>query len=130
MGKRLLKAGASLTAADDDGQTACHAAASGGHVNIVRFFLEHDAPSCAVPDALQWIPLHLAAAEGHVDLARLLLGASSDLRGTLDLRTKEGSTLMHVSAARGHADLIRMLIELAPPELLEAENDRFMPPLQ
>ena len=71
---RLLKAGASAIAPDDDGQTPCHAAASSGHAEAIQLFLEHDASSCTASDAQKRTPLHLAVVEGHAEVARLLGG--------------------------------------------------------
>lgn len=81
-----LGAGASPQFRDENGFTALHYSAAGGHTEVCRLLLEHPDGSgeasvdtnAALPDGST--PLMLAVEEAHIDVARLLLekGASAE----------------------------------------------------
>lgn len=81
-----LGAGASPCFRDENGFTALHYGAAGGHTEVCRALLEHPVGSggasadtnAALPDGST--PLMLAVEEAHIDVARLLLekGASAE----------------------------------------------------
>lgn len=52
-------------------------------------------------------PLHLAAALGHVDVAKWLIGSSADLNAT----DAKGKTPLHYAANEGEADVATLLID-------------------
>ena len=56
-----------VNATDDSRQTALHAAASGGHVNVVRYLLRCKA-DCYLQDERGWTALHCAAFENRDDV--------------------------------------------------------------
>ena len=58
---------------DKNNDTALHYAAAGGHLNIVKYFIEETA---VVPACLGWhghTPLHDAACYKHLELVRYLV---------------------------------------------------------
>jgi len=50
--------------------------------------------------------LHLAAEEGHPDLAKLLLAGKADVNA----RNKIDATPLHLAALKGHADMAKLLL--------------------
>ncbi|KAJ7636552.1 ankyrin repeat-containing domain protein, partial [Roridomyces roridus] len=52
-------------------------------------------------------PLHLALANGHADVAMLLIEKGADI----NVKDDDGSTPLHVALAKGHADVAKLLIE-------------------
>ena len=57
---------------DDQGETALHKAASGGHQDIAQLLLQKGA-SMKTKDRDHSTPLHLAAGHGHTSMVELLL---------------------------------------------------------
>jgi len=53
-------------------------------------------------------PLHVAAAKGHVDVARLLLERGADVNAK---ESVYDATPLHIAALYGHADVARLLLE-------------------
>jgi hypothetical protein len=86
--------------------TPMHAAASGGHANILRLLLEHGA------DVGSWnkcgeTPLHAASWSGKLDARQCLL----DLGADIDARNDDGWTPLFHAMFHGHAEFARMLLE-------------------
>lgn len=54
-----------------------------------------------------WAPLHLAAALGHIDVARIFLEAGA----TVDIRGAGGWTPLHRAAKLGHVEVTKLLIQ-------------------
>lgn len=57
--------------------------------------------------AAGWTPLHLAAAAGHTDSCRYLLGHGADVTSAGHV----GVTPLHIAAAYGHLDVIKVLVD-------------------
>jgi ankyrin repeat protein len=89
-----------------DESTPLHLSSREGHVDIVRFLVEHGANTSA-QDQLGQTPLHVASWNGHLDIARILVehGANASAQ---DLR---GSTPLYSASANGHLDIARFLVE-------------------
>ncbi len=75
----LLKHGADVGAADEQGFTALHIAASHADLSHVQFLIEHGAQVNAT-NAYGGTPLMIAIMRGRVEAARLLLASGSDPR--------------------------------------------------
>jgi len=58
-----------------------------------------------------YTPLHLAAQEGHVDMATLLIGPAGKV--PVDSAAKNGLTALHVAAQQNHVALAQLLVDHA-----------------
>jgi ankyrin repeat protein len=56
-------------------------------------------------DSKRFSPLHLAAAEGHLDVVKKLVYHRFDLNKNI-----QGSTPVHLAARRGHTDVVEFLL--------------------
>ncbi len=98
----LLDAGARADAADGQGQTPLHIAASRGHRGLLTVLLSHGARADA---ADEWgvTPLHRA---GDAAVAEILL----DRGAAGDAEDREGRTPLHAAVAAGHDDVVDLLL--------------------
>ncbi len=83
------------------GATLLHAAAQGGHVNVVRFLLDNNADTSIVNSAHQ-TAIQLAAENGHVEVVEVLYraGAVAD------------QTALHHAAANNRLEVVEYLLEI------------------
>ena len=63
---------------DNDGMTALHAAAKGGHYRAVEFLVQHGANVNALM-VNKFTPLHRAATAQHTEVARYLIGSGANV---------------------------------------------------
>ncbi|MBS2039577.1 ankyrin repeat domain-containing protein [bacterium] len=115
----LLENGASVQAADKEGQTPLHQAKN---LESVKILLSHGAPLDAT-NALGATPLHRAVRRGP-EVLRLLLEAGADPRA----RSKGGATPLHWAAQGGYPDALAPLLQAGAD--LEATDDLGHTPLQ
>ncbi|MER6009103.1 ankyrin repeat domain-containing protein [Streptomyces bluensis] len=103
---RLLRAGASPEATDEDGQSVLYLATVSDRPAIARLLLAAGAD----PDRLSAgtdSPLCGAACGGHADVVRTLLAAGA----TPDLEEELGFTALAWAVQRGNADVVASLLE-------------------
>ncbi len=55
-------------------------------------------------DVLNRSPLHLASAEGHIDIVRALLGANNDV---CLIHDQDAGVPLHLAAMRGRVEIIK-----------------------
>jgi len=104
----LLKQGADVNAAQGDGMTALHWAASHGDVDEARMLISAGARLDAVTRNGNYTPLHLAAKGGNVAAVRTLLDAGA----SASAKTSSGGALpLHLAAAQGNPDVIAALLD-------------------
>jgi len=104
----LLKQGADVNAAQGDGMTALHWAASHGDVDEARMLISAGARLDAVTRNGNYTPLHLAAKGGNVPVVRALLGAGA----SASAKTSSGGALpLHLAAAQGNPDVVAALLD-------------------
>ncbi|WAO96991.1 Hypothetical protein NCS54_01468900 [Fusarium falciforme] len=70
----LLKKGADITVADNDGLTPLNAASANGHIEVVKLLLEKGADVTVADDGGR-TPLNSASNNGHVGVVKLLTGS-------------------------------------------------------
>lgn len=101
----LLGAGATVSAANNEGKTPLHHAALYGHVGVVRLLLD----SAAVVDARTIdgvTPLMLAAFNNHAEIVSVLAGKGA----VVDALNGNRSSALHVASYKGHADAVTALL--------------------
>ena len=92
--RSLLRGGADVNAAQNDGMTALHWAAASGHAEMARTLLYAGATVRAATRLGGYTPLHLAARSGSAEIAGILLDAGADP----NTYTSTGVTPMHFAA--------------------------------
>lgn len=104
--RSLIRLKGSVRAADSEGMSPIHAAATRGRIEVARLLLKHGAKVTQV-DQKGRTPLHVAAMSGQVKFIEFLLEAGADI----EAKDKEGETALHVAARRARTGVIRCLIE-------------------
>ncbi len=102
---RLLDAGLSVLATDEDENTPAHLAAEAGHLAILRLLRERGAPL----DRLNWIdqtPLSLAAWKGHLPVVKYCCQQGMPTHGRY-----VNPAPLSTAAAAGHLAVVRYLVE-------------------
>ncbi|KAL7908150.1 hypothetical protein GGI35DRAFT_486294 [Trichoderma velutinum] len=78
-----------------------------GYAEIVELLLD-GGTSAAATNGDGWMPLHVAASKGHVDVARLLLDI-----GNFDIDSKnvDGCTALRLAVESEHEDIVQLLLK-------------------
>jgi ankyrin repeat protein len=108
------------TRTDSHGATVLHWAAGQGHVDMVRFLVEHagcqiDTPQRGHRSFGGRTALHWAARHGHAEIVQYLLQDALDTLGSDGLRrrieavTQDGTTAFGWAAWQGHGSVLRLL---------------------
>ena len=126
--RMLIDANANLEHRTDDGMTAVHLAARGGHAELVALLAEAGVP-LDVQDVRGMTPLMLAAEQNKEDLVKTLLAHSADMANG-DTR---GRTALMLACQNGHLPVTELLLSRGaascfvdlfgqPPLWIAAEN--------
>jgi ankyrin repeat protein len=102
---------------------AIHDAAQDGDFGKVTALLKDNPDLVSSKDDYGSTPLHLAAYEGHKDVAELLLAKGAEVNAT-DI---DGSTPLHLAAYEGHKDMAELL--LANKANVNARDNKGQTPL-
>ena len=86
--------------------TALHSASFAGHLQVVRYLLQHGVDD-NVRNTESETPLLLASWKGHRDIVQCLLDHGADL----DLRDTQDYSPLMLAAFYGHISVIRLLLE-------------------
>jgi len=106
--KALLKAGVDVNAAQGDGMTALHWAATNGDVAMTQMLLSAGANVRATTRLGGLTPLHLATQAGQAQVAASLLAAGAEP----NLATATGATPLMLAARSGNAETVTRLVEV------------------
>ncbi|XP_076443488.1 death-associated protein kinase dapk-1-like isoform X2 [Babylonia areolata] len=93
-----------LSTANKHGETAVHMAASGGHVDVLKF-LQDKGVNISIKDKQGDTAIYWAARQGHLEVIKCLHEAGL----SLDSQNKSGETALHVAARYGHAHVVKFL---------------------
>jgi uncharacterized protein len=106
--RSLLKdQGADVNAAQADGMTALHWAASDGNAALAQTLIYAGANLRAATRLGQYTPLHLAARNGHADAVKTLLDAGADPKAP----DAHGTTPLMLAAGSGDTNTIAALLD-------------------
>jgi ankyrin repeat protein len=106
--KLLLKQGADVNAAQGDGMTALHWAATHGDADEARMLISAGARVGAMTRNGNYTPLHLAARAGNAAVVKALLDGGANANAKT---TSGGATPLHFAAAQGSVDVITALVD-------------------
>ena len=105
----LVDAGVDINWTDANGESALHFAARFGHDECARILLSgskfQKADIEAAENLYAWTPLHVAAVDGHLTMAQLLVHFGADIFKP----DSSGWTAKEHAALRGHMSIARML---------------------
>lgn len=100
--------------------TALHAAAKGGHADVVRVLLAAGAAvEPALSESCATTPLLDGVRGGNLDVVRQLVDAGANTRAL----TKNRKTILHVAAGTGNADLVRFVLPFCDIEQRDADGN-------
>jgi ankyrin repeat protein len=105
--KAMLKSGADVNAAQGDGMTALHWAASNGDAAMTHMLLSAGANIRATTRLGGITPLHIASQAGHAQVVAALIAAGADVNAA----TATGATALMLAARSGSAETATRLIE-------------------
>lgn len=112
----LVDAGVNINWKDKSNETALHIAARFGHDECARVILkgtkEQKADLEATENTYAWTPLHVAAVDGKLSVARLLVEAGADVTRP----DSSGWTAKEHAALRGHIEIARLLADNSKEE--------------
>lgn len=107
--RMLVAAGVDINWQDSTGETALHIAARFGHDDCARVLLqgtdEQKADLELTEKSFAWTPLHVAAVDGHLAVAQLLVEAGA----AVDRLDSSGWAAKEHAALRGHLAIARLL---------------------
>ncbi len=103
----LLANGANMGAVDIDGASPLHAAALGGHADVVRLLLDRGLGVNEVVRADGMTPIAYAAVRGHLSVMRVLLEHHADV----NVADSGGNSPLLHAAMRGRLAAVRLLLE-------------------
>ncbi len=101
----LINKGAVVDLADGFGRTALHYASTGPFVPTVEFLLKKGANPNVVDSEEHFTPIMFAAAEGHIDVVRMLLEYNADP----SLKDIDGDTAETFARQNGHTEVADLL---------------------
>jgi len=105
----LVKAGAPVNKATDEGRTCFHAAAWAGHASCIETLFNGSTAPELQCDVLGATPLHFATYGGHAEAIKAIMANVADL--DLGLTNKEGQGYGELACLSGNADAIKALLE-------------------
>lgn len=103
----LLAEGASIETCNNAGRNVLHFAAGNGHEKIVEWLLDdHHANIDAKTHDYGWTSLLDTAANGHLNVVKLLIKRGADPRAAI----RTGLTALHLTAMHKHPEIAELLV--------------------
>ncbi len=119
--RALLREGADVNAAQGDGMTALHWAASNNDTELARMLLYAGANVRATTRLGGYTPLHFASRAGLAPVMKVLIERGA----AVGAATSTGATALMLAAASGNVDAVAALLDGgADPNGKEAANDQ------
>lgn len=109
-------------------RTAVHRASEFGQTRFVKFLLEAGVDYLTV-DSTGETALHLAAVNGHVDAAKLLIDFDGPSKVALRKVNKENEAPIHWAALKGHTAVLKLFIQKGGDEMKEFSGKNLDRPL-
>jgi len=108
----LISSGADIAARNRNGSSLVHITCHKGLASLFQKLVNLPRTILRVLDLelqteLGIYPIHCAAENGHVDIARILISQSVNLNS----RNHQNRTALHYAAINGHLDMIQLLVE-------------------
>jgi ankyrin repeat protein len=106
--RALLQQGADVNAAQGDGMTALHWAASNGDAELARMLIYAGGRVDGITRNGSYTPLHLASKAGSAAVVKVLLEGRADVKA---VTSSGGATALHLAAAQGNKETITALLD-------------------
>jgi uncharacterized protein len=119
--RTLLQQGGDASAAQGDGMTGLHWAATHGDVELAEMLLYAGANTRATTRLGAYTPLHVASRAGFAAVVTRLVGAGADV----EARTATGATPLMLAASSGNVDAVTALLDAkADPNATESAHEQ------
>ncbi|BFY96992.1 hypothetical protein BsWGS_00032 [Bradybaena similaris] len=102
-----MAANIDLNTANKHGETAVHMAASGGHVEVLKFLINKGV-DISIKDKQGDSAVYWAARQGHTEIIKCLVEAGV----SINTQNKSGETALHVAARYGHTSTVQYLCSI------------------
>ncbi|KAF3433964.1 hypothetical protein FNV43_RR25067 [Rhamnella rubrinervis] len=108
----LLRSGPNCIAylQDEEGMSALHIAAKGGHVNVMKEIIRQNPDACDIVDSRGWTPLHAAVANNKLNVVSYIL-ETPNLENLFNAADNEGNTPLHLAAGRDRYCIMKILVD-------------------
>jgi ankyrin repeat protein len=116
----LLKHGANVGVMVDNGGTALHGAAFGGHEAMVRLLVEDYKADVEAKANDGRTVLHWAVSGGNEAVVRLLI---EDYKAGVEAKANDGRTVLHWAVSGGNEAVVRLLLEDYKADVKTKDND-------
>ena len=90
---------------------------------MVKFLLDHSGDPNAI-DKSNNTPLHFAAENGCLNIVRLLVESSKDVKSYVNSTNSNQDTALHLAAREGKCEVLKVLINFSSDRRLENKNGK------
>ncbi|KAK1425218.1 hypothetical protein QVD17_20565 [Tagetes erecta] len=102
-------------------ETPLHIAAIRGHHQFGTLLLTHKPKLAIALDSQRRTPLHLASANGSLEMVRVLVQAGG--RDVCCFKDQDGLTPLHLAAVNEHLEVVKALVQANPDAAMEINSD-------
>ena len=104
---KLVKNGANINIANDEGMTPLHIAIKNGHTETVKVLIAAGANISTKSAINGWTPLYIACAKGYTDIVNALIEAGADV----NVPMATGITPLSIAIMKSHIDVVVALMK-------------------